>query len=124
MHTGLDFASPYGTPIQATGEGLVVNAEYSQSGYGQHVVIDHGYGYQTLYGHMSKVEVKTGQKVKKGQVIGRVGNSGTSTAPHCHYEVIFKGIKVNPIQYCMDGLSPLEYQEMVNASAMPNQSFD
>lgn len=124
MHTGLDFTAPQGTPIQSTGDGTVVNVEYGGSGYGLHVEIDHGYGYRTLYGHLSKAEVQVGQKVKKGQQIGRVGSSGTSTAPHCHYEVIFKGQKVNPIHYCMDGLTPKEYQELVNAASVANQSFD
>jgi murein DD-endopeptidase MepM/ murein hydrolase activator NlpD len=124
MHTGMDFTAPRGTPIQATGDGVVKEVENKRSGYGTHVVIDHGYGFQTLYGHMSKVDVKVGQKVKKGQKIGAVGSTGTSTAPHCHYEVILKGKKVNPIHYCMDGLTPEEYQELVNAAAETNQSFD
>ncbi|MEL6636647.1 MAG: M23 family metallopeptidase, partial [Bacteroidota bacterium] len=81
-------------------------------------------GYKSLYAHMSKIEVQRGQKVQRGQQIGAVGNTGTSTAPHLHYEVIFKGKKVNPIHYCMDGLTPEQYQELVNEAAIPNQSFD
>lgn len=123
MHEGLDFAAPQGTPIQATGDGRIVNAENGH-GYGNHVVIDHGYGYETVYGHMSRVNVHVGQLVKKGQIIGNVGSTGASTAPHCHYEVHLKGRPVNPLQYCMDGLSPLEYQEMVNAAKVVNQSLD
>lgn len=123
MHTGIDFTAPRGTAIQSTGDGKVINAEYT-SGYGKHVVIDHGYGYQTLYGHMDRIDVKVGQTVKKGQKIGTIGSTGTSTAPHCHYEVIVKGQKVDPIHYCMDGLSPVEYQELVNAAGTANQSFD
>ncbi len=124
MHTGIDFSAPHGTPIQATGAGTVIEAENKGNGYGLCVTIDHGYGYQTLYAHMSKIDVKVGQKVLRGQTIGRVGDTGTSTAPHCHYEVIFKGNKVNPIHYVMDGLSPQEYQALVKAAETANQSFD
>jgi len=124
LHAGIDFTSPRGTPIQATGDGKVVRIQHKRRGYGLNVVIDHGYGYKTLYGHMSRLDVKLGQKVKKGQPIGLVGSSGTSTAPHCHYEVIYKGKKVNPIAYCMDGLSPKEYEELVRQAEIANQSFD
>jgi len=124
MHSGMDFSAPQGTSIQATGDGKVVEVDSKKSGYGLHVVIDHGYGYKTLYGHMSAVDVKVGQKIKKGQKIGKVGSSGTSTAPHCHYEVHYKGQPVNPIDYVLDGLSPKEYQELVRLSELDNQSFD
>ncbi len=123
MHAGIDFTAPKGTPIQATGAGKVIKAGRA-SGYGYHVVIDHGYGYQTLYGHMSRIDVKVGEKVVRGQQIGQVGSTGTSTAPHCHYEVHHKGNKVNPIHYCMDGLTPEEYQELVEAAEAANQSLD
>ncbi|HMN91206.1 MAG TPA: peptidoglycan DD-metalloendopeptidase family protein [Saprospiraceae bacterium] len=123
MHYGIDFTAPIGTPIQATGAGKVIKAERG-SGYGYHVIIDHGYGYQTLYGHMSRIDVKVGEKVVRGQQIGLVGNTGTSTAPHCHYEVHYRGDKVNPIHYCMDGLTPKEYQELVEAAEAANQSLD
>ncbi len=123
MHAGIDFTAPKGTPIQATGAGRVVKAERG-SGYGYHVIIDHGYGYQTLYGHMSRIDVKVGDKVVRGQQIGLVGNTGTSTAPHCHYEVHYRGDKVNPIHYCMDGLTPEEYQDLVKAAEAANQSLD
>ena len=123
MHAGIDFSAPAGTPIQATGAGRVVKAE-NGSGYGKHVVIDHGYGYRTLYAHMSRVDVKVGEKVVRGQKLGLVGSTGTSTAPHCHYEIEVKGVKVNPIQFCADGLSPAEYQELVKAAQASNQSFD
>ena len=124
MHTGIDFTCPTGTPIQATGDGTIFRVTKSSSGYGHHVVIDHGFGYKTLYGHMSVIDVKKGQKVTRGQKIGEVGSTGTSTAPHLHYEVITKGAKVNPIHYCMDGLSPEEYQELANMASTANQSFD
>jgi len=123
MHYGIDFTAPRGTPIQATGAGKVVKAGRG-SGYGNQVIIDHGYGYQTLYAHMYRIDVKVGETVVRGQKIGLVGSTGSSTAPHCHYEVVYKGEKVNPIHYCQDGLSPEEYQELVRAAEMSNQSFD
>ncbi|MCB0430981.1 MAG: M23 family metallopeptidase, partial [Flavobacteriales bacterium] len=96
MHTGMDFTAPRGTDIYATGDGVVELAE-TGSGYGKHVVINHGYDYKTLYGHMSKILVRQGEKVKRGQIIGLVGNTGVSAGPHCHYEVIKAGVKVNPV---------------------------
>ncbi len=124
MHAGIDFTAPKGVEIHATGNGKIHSIKKLRSGYGTHVIIDHGYGYKTLYAHMSAVDVKKGQKVTRGQVIGKIGNTGTSTAPHLHYEVIYKGKKVNPIHYCMDGLTDQEYQQLVNMAATPNQSFD
>ncbi|MEM1326469.1 MAG: M23 family metallopeptidase [Bacteroidota bacterium] len=124
MHAGIDFTAPSGTPILATGKGKVVRIERKKTGYGTNVMIDHGYGYKTLYAHMRAVDVKLGQEVIKGQKIGTVGNTGTSTGPHCHYEVILNDKKVNPIHYCMDGLSPEEYEMMVTAASQMNQSFD
>jgi hypothetical protein len=123
FHAGLDFAAPYGTPIQSTGQGRVIKIGNGH-GYGNCVEIDHGYGYTTLYGHMSRVDVREGEYVKKGQVIGKVGSTGTSTAPHCHYEVHLKGNPINPLQFCIDGLSPSEYQQLVNAAKVANQSLD
>ena len=124
LHTGIDFTAPKGTPIQATGNGTVKRVERRSTGYGQNVVIDHGFGYETLYAHMSRIDVKPGDKVKRGQQIGTVGSTGTSTAPHCHYEVKYNGHKVNPINYVLDGLSPKEYQELVKAAEKVNQSMD
>lgn len=124
MHYGIDFTAPMSTPIQATGDGKIVRVEHRSTGYGKNVIIDHGYGYRTLYGHMKRIDVKVGDVVKRGQKIGLVGNTGASTAPHCHYEVHLKGKKVNPIHYVLDGLSPEEYQEMVQAADTANQSFD
>lgn len=123
FHKGIDFSAPAGTPIQSTGDGKVKKIEKKRSGYGYSVTIDHGYGYKTLYAHMKTILVKKGEKVKKGQKIGTVGNTGSSTAPHCHYEVILNGKAVNPIDYCMDGLSPLEYQELLHQASVENQSF-
>lgn len=123
MHTGIDFTAPRGTHIQATGKGRVVQAGRA-SGYGNRVIIDHGFGYQTLYAHMDRIDVEVGQEVSRGEKIGIVGSTGASTAPHCHYEVIHKGQKVNPIQFVTDGLSPEEYQELVKVSTTVNQSLD
>ncbi len=124
FHKGIDFTCPKGTAIQATGDGVVKRVEKRKRGYGKNVVIDHGFGYETLYAHMSEIDVKKGEKIKKGQKIGSVGSTGTSTAPHLHYEVIRNGKSVNPIDFIMDGLSPEEYKELVLRSSVENQSFD
>lgn len=125
MHKGLDFSAPKGTPIFSTGDGVVTNSKnVGGRGYGKYVVIDHGYGYETLYGHMSKVNVRRGQKVKRGDIIGYVGNTGSSTAPHLHYEVIKNGRKINPINFFYNDLTPAEYEEMINLASQENQSFD
>ena len=124
MHTGIDFTAPAGTPVQATGNGVVIKADHGRVGYGNHVIIDHGYGYSSLYGHMISLNVKVGEQITKGQTIGRVGNTGTSTAPHLHYEVRLKGNPVDPIIYCMDDLTPDEYQSLVERAKLENQSFD
>lgn len=124
MHYGIDFTARQGTPIQSTGDGVVERVENKRSGYGKNVVINHGYGFKTLYAHMYSVDVKKGDKVKKGQQIGTVGSTGTSTAPHCHYEVWLNGNKVNPVHYVMDGLTAGEYQELVDAAETQNQAFD
>lgn len=124
MHTGMDFNAVIGTPIYATGDGVVERADAEASGYGNHVVINHGFGYETLYGHMSKIMVAPGQQVKRGEVIGLVGNTGTSSGPHVHYEVIRNGNKINPISYYFLDLSPVEYQQIIQQSSQSNQSFD
>ncbi len=124
FHKGIDFAAPKGTSIQATGDGTVVKIERARRGYGNSVTINHGYGYQTLYAHLNSVDVKVGQRVKKGQKIGAVGETGLATAPHCHYELYYRGEAVNPIDYCMDGLSPTEYQDLVEMADNANLSLD
>ena len=124
MHYGIDFTAPKGTPIYATGNGKVSKVTKSRSGYGNRVMIEHGYGYKTLYAHMNTIDVKRGEKVKKGDIIGTVGNTGSSTAPHLHYEVMHKRKKINPIHFCLDGLTPEEYNEMLDMAATVNQSFD
>ncbi len=124
MHYGIDFTAPTGTPIHATGKGTVIKVKKSKSGFGHHVKIDHGFGYVTLYAHMSTIDVKEGQEVQKGEVIGAVGNTGRSTAAHCHYEVHLNGSPVNPIYFCHDGLTPEEYEELVKKASVANHSFD
>ena len=124
MHWGIDFTAPSGTAIQATGAGVVSSVRNSKTGFGHHVVIDHGHGYQTLYGHMQDIIVKEGQSVTKGEKLGTVGSTGTSTAPHCHYEVHQDGRPVDPIHYCLDGLTPEEYKALVARASSAKQSFD
>lgn len=124
MHTGMDFTAPTGTEIYATGDGKVVKVESARRGYGKHIVIDHGYGYRTRYAHMSKFNVRVGKKIKRGDVIGYVGNTGTSTGPHLHYEVEKNGAKINPANFYSNDLSPEEYELMLEISSMSNQSFD
>lgn len=124
MHTGMDFNAAIGTPIYATGDGVVEQADSEASGYGNHVVINHGFGYATLYGHMNKIHVVAGQEVKRGEIIGEVGNTGISSGPHVHYEVIRNGNKINPINYYFLDLTPVEYENIIQQSNQSNQSFD
>lgn len=124
FHKGIDFTAPEGTSIQAAGDGKIVKVEKGGRGYGNNVTIDHGFGFQTLYAHMLSISVKEGESIKKGQTIGKVGSTGTSTAPHLHYEVHINGEAVNPINYVLDGLTPKEYKELVVKSAQENQSWD
>ena len=124
MHWGTDFSAPTGTAIYATGDGKITTYKRSRSGFGRHIIIDHGFGYQTLYAHMSKIEARKGQRVKRGDIIGYIGSTGSSTAPHLHYEVIKDGRKVNPVNYFFNDLTPMQYEEMLNISSHSNQSFD
>lgn len=123
MHSGVDFTAPTGTPIYAPGNGIVKKVERNRHGYGLMVVIDHGYGYETLYAHLSKFNVRRGQEVKRGEVIGFVGNTGVSTAPHLHYEVIRHGKKVNPVNYFFNDLSPEEFEYIIEIASRVNQSL-
>lgn len=123
-HEGIDFTSPIGTPIYATGNGYVAKVEYNGRGYGNHVIINHGFGYSTLYGHMSRFAVRPGQKLHRGDVIGYVGNTGSSTGPHLHYEVIRNGKKIDPIHFFFNDLSPEEYEKVRALASQSNQSFD
>lgn len=122
MHSGCDFAAPTGTPVFSTGDGKVITAERS-SGYGNEIEVDHGYGYVTKYAHLSAFGVRVGQKVKRGQEIGKVGNTGLSVAPHLHYEVLHNGNKVNPVNYFFNDLSPQEYDKMLEMADTENQSL-
>ena len=124
FHYGIDFTAPTGTEIYVTGDGVVEKIDRSLRGYGNSIVINHGYGTKTIYGHMTAFNVKQGQKVKRGDVIGYVGNTGLSTAPHLHYEVERNGEKVNPINYFFNDLTADEYDRMIDISMRPGQSFD
>ncbi|MDX9812132.1 MAG: M23 family metallopeptidase [Bacteroidales bacterium] len=112
-HHGQDFSAPYGTEVYATGSGKVIEAGWSQSGFGTFVVIDHGYGYQTTYGHLSAVKVSVGMNVKRGDLIALSGNTGTSTGPHLHYQIDLYGQHRNPLYYFNDDLTEDEYFEMI-----------
>jgi len=124
LHTGMDFSAKSGTPIYATGDGKISEVKKSRRGYGNHVIIDHKYDYKTLYAHMTKYIVHKGQKVKRGEIIGYVGSTGTSVAPHLHYEVIKDGKKINPVNFYYNDLTPDEYEKMLEISSQNNQSFD
>ncbi|MDP4240162.1 MAG: M23 family metallopeptidase [Bacteroidota bacterium] len=123
FHAGMDFTAPIGTDIFATANGTIQSAGWKQ-GYGNCVEINHGFGYLTLYGHMSAIKVRVGQKVKRGDVIGLVGSTGKSTGPHCHYEVHYKGEVMNPQNYYYLDLSPADYDRMVQMSNNAGQMFD
>jgi murein DD-endopeptidase MepM/ murein hydrolase activator NlpD len=124
FHEGIDFAAPVGTPIHVTGNGKVILAGRSLGGYGLEVMVDHGYGYVTRYAHMSKILVKRGEHVVRGQVIGLVGDTGKSTGPHLHYEVRKDGKPINPINFFFNDLTPGEYSKMLARSKIPTQSMD
>lgn len=117
MHKGLDFTAPQGTPLYATGNGLVKLAEFSDGGYGNHVVINHGYGYETLYGHMVRIKVRRGQRVKRGELIGWVGSTGKSTGPHVHYEVHVNGHEVDPVYFFYNDLTPEQFDRLLKKAA-------
>ncbi|MFT4024576.1 MAG: M23 family metallopeptidase [Flavihumibacter sp.] len=124
MHQGLDFAAPQGTPIYATANGTIKLAGNTGNGYGNHVVINHGYGYETLYGHMFKVKATVGQRVKRGEIIGYVGSTGKSTGPHLHYEVHKNAKRTDPAYFFFNDLSPEQYDRLLKMAAASNQSFD
>jgi murein DD-endopeptidase MepM/ murein hydrolase activator NlpD len=123
MHTGVDFAAAIGTPIYATADGLVDRVEVNFSGYGKSIGIDHGFGYRTRYAHMHGFTVRQGQRVKRGELIGYVGDTGLSTAPHLHYEVFINGVHVNPIHYFFNDLNPAEYEKLIELASIENQSL-
>ena len=124
FHAGMDFSAPTGTEIHATARGKVIQADYSTGGYGNRILIDHGYGYQTLYAHMSKFAVKAGETVQRGQLIGYVGNTGKSVGPHLHYEVHKNGEKVNPVFFYYQDLDEDSYEEMIRMSENTGSSLD
>jgi murein DD-endopeptidase MepM/ murein hydrolase activator NlpD len=124
FHHGMDFTAPTGTPIYATGNGRIVRADNTATGYGNHIVIDHGFGYETLYAHLHRYNVRVGQQVKRGDVIGFVGSTGRSQAPHLHYEVIKDGERINPINFYYGNLTAEEFEILLRKSQQENQSLD
>ena len=123
LHSGIDFAASIGTPIYATADGKITTVEVKFSGYGKLVEIDHGFGYRTRYAHMHEFAVRKGQQVRRGDLIGYVGNTGLSTAPHLHYEVLINGKQVDPVHYFYNDLSPAEYEKVLELASIENQSL-
>ncbi len=123
-HYGMDFTAPTGTPVFATGDGVVIRADQGSAGYGKHIRIDHGFGYISLYAHLNKYNVRRRQKVKRGDIIGFVGNTGRSQAPHLHYEIFKNKVKINPINFYYGNLSPEEFAAMQKAAQIEGQSLD
>lgn len=124
FHEGMDFTAKTGTPIFASGDGVVVRADNTASGFGNHIVIRHGFGYETLYGHLSKYKARVGQRVKRGDIIGYVGSTGRSEAPHLHYEVHKNGEVVNPLNFYYGNISAAEYVAISKIANQENQSLD
>ncbi len=124
MHEGMDFSAKTGTPVYATGDGIIERADSNASGYGNHIVIRHGFGYETLYAHLSKYNAKAGQKVNRGDIIGYVGSTGRSEAPHLHYEVHKNGKVVNPLNFYYGNISAVEYVAIAHLANQENQSLD
>lgn len=124
MHKGMDFTAPRGTPIYASGDGIVIRADSGSSGYGKHIRIDHGYGYISLYAHLYKYNVRKNQKVKRGDLIGFVGSTGRSEAPHLHYEIRKDGAHINPVNFYYGSLTAKEFNKLLEHASMENQSLD
>ncbi len=124
FHEGMDFSAPIGTEVFATGDGVVETVNYSFGGYGNEIIINHGYGYKTRYAHLSRFQVKQGQKVKRGDLIGNIGSTGKSTGPHLHYEVLKNGSAVNPVYFYYNDLKDAEFQKMLELSGNPGQALD
>ncbi len=124
FHYGMDFTAPLGTDVYATGNGTVVAILSSQRGLGKHIIIDHGFGYTSIYAHLSNFNVRAGQKVQRGDIIGFVGSTGTSVANHLHYEIKLNGINVDPVNYYFEDLNSEEYSKMIEISSKTGQSFD
>lgn len=124
LHPGLDFTAPIGTPIYAAADGVVKDAGFNTGGYGNRVVVNHGFGYETLYAHMVRIKARVGTKVKRGEVIGYVGSTGKSTGPHLHYEVHKNGTILDPIYFFYNDLTPAQFDRILKLAAASNQSFD
>ena len=124
FHSGMDFTAPSGTEIYATGNGVIAYVNSSKRGLGNHIIINHGYGYSTIYAHLDSFNVRSGQKVERGDVIGFVGSTGLSVAPHLHYEVKLNGRNVDPVNYYFNDLTPEEYERMIEIASKTGQSFD
>jgi murein DD-endopeptidase MepM/ murein hydrolase activator NlpD len=120
----MDFTAPFGTDVYATGNGTIVAVLSSQRGLGKHVIIDHGFGYTSIYAHLSNFNVRVGQKVQRGDVIGFVGSTGMSVANHLHYEIKLNGVNVDPVNYYFEDLTAADYERMVEIAAKTGQSFD
>ena len=123
-HFGMDFSAVRGTPVYATGNGIIKRADNRAAGFGKHIRVDHGFGYVSIYAHLDKYNVKRGQKVKRGEIIGFVGNTGRSVAPHLHYEIVKDGKKINPINFYYGNLSPDEFNILVQQASQENESLD
>ena len=124
FHYGMDFTASRGTPVYASGNGIVKRADNRSSGYGKHIRIDHGFGYVSLYAHLNKYNVKRGQKVKRGDIIGFVGSTGRSVGPHLHYEIFKDGKKINPLNFYYGHLSAAEFDKLLNQASQENQYLD
>lgn len=124
FHAGMDFTAPTGTEIYASGDGTVELVQSGKRGMGNYIIINHGFGYTSVYAHLDSFNVRQGQKVHRGDVIGFVGNTGMSVAPHLHYEIKLNGVNVDPVNYFFNDLTPAEYEEMVDIAARTGQSFD
>ena len=124
FHNGMDFTAPVGTDVYSAGNGVVTSVQSSQRGLGKNIIIDHGFGYSSIYAHLSNFNVRAGQKVQRGDVIGYVGNTGTSIANHLHYEIKLNGVNVDPVNYYFEDLSPAEYERVIEIASKTGQSFD
>ena len=124
FHSGIDFSAQMGTEAYATGDGVVYDVEKGHWGYGNMVTIDHGFGYKTRYAHLQKAVVRKGQKVKRGQLIGYIGNTGKTTGVHLHYEVLKNDVQIDPINFFYNDLTPDEYEQILEQSTLPTQTMD
>ena len=124
FHYGMDFTAPFGTDVYATGNGTVIGVLSSQRGLGKHLIIDHGFGYTSIYAHLSNFNVRVGQKVQRGDIIGFIGSTGMSVANHLHYEIKLNGVNVDPVNYYFEDLTAAEYEKMIEIASKTGQSFD